>query len=171
MPQYLFFFTIFLCFNIEVNSNVCHPAEDKGFNVSNVFFFFLIRSPKNGLLIVATFMLHWATFFLLNQWSKQHWVQRAGLCVNSLQNIDNPPPRLHQSVCVLDSVSGVCLAAKVDVTASGQGQLSDNAPIFTSLLQMVYLPWLSPSAPWPWLACWQWLHTRWVALISGWSAQ
>lgn len=29
-------------------------------------------------------------------------------------------------------------------------------------LQMVYLLCPSPSAPWPWLACWQWSLTRWV---------
>lgn len=29
-------------------------------------------------------------------------------------------------------------------------------------LQMVYPLSLSPSAPWPWLACWQWSLTRWV---------
>lgn len=34
-------------------------------------------------------------------------------------------------------------------------------------LQMVYLLCPSPSAPWPWLACWQWSLTRWVG-TSGW---
>lgn len=63
-----------------------------------------------------------------------------------MQNIDNPPPAT-PSDRVLDSVSVVCLAARVDVTASSQGQLSGNSPIFTPPLQMVYLLWLSPSAP------------------------
>lgn len=34
--------------------------------------------------------------------------------------------------------------------------------VFSFHLQMVYLLCLSPSAPWPWLACWQWSLTRWV---------
>lgn len=35
-------------------------------------------------------------------------------------------------------------------------------------LQMVCLLCLSPSAPWPWLACWQWLLTRWVWTWDKW---
>lgn len=48
-----------------------------------------------------------------------------------MQNIDNPQ-LVNLSECTLDSVSvSVCVAARVDVAASGQGQLSDNSPIFT----------------------------------------
>lgn len=42
------------------------------------------------------------------------------------------------------------------------------AVLSLSLLQMAYLLCLSPSAPWPWLAWWQWSLTRWVGTWDGW---
>lgn len=61
-----------------------------------------------------------------------------------MQNIDNPPP-VTLSECTLDSVSSVCLAARVDVTASGQGQLSDNC-------------YFSPPPSCRWSTCSGFLH-------------
>lgn len=51
-------------------------------------------------------------------------------CIASTCKIFDNPPSMTLSECALDSVSSVCLAARVDVTASGQGQLSDNSYFF-----------------------------------------